>query len=320
MSARVPSVEGLDGLLRGLKLPTFVSQRVQVAKAAQDNAWSFDVYLRQLVELEITERRKHRVERLRKQSGLPDKTLRNLDTARLPTKVARLLPELCEGRFLRDATNVLAFGLPGRGKTHLLSAVGHALIDKGHAVLFRPTALFVQQLLTAKRGLGLEQEIKRLDRFEAVILDDIGYVQQDRDEMEVLFTFLAARYERRSVLISSNLVFSQWDRIFKDPMTTAAAIDRIVHHSVILEMNGGSIREEHARARTGSRGPTTTTAEAATAPMTATTPASPMAATVATVSPMAATAAATAAAAAAAVRKTTTKATKSTRTTKTRKK
>ncbi len=251
MSARLASVEGLDGLLRSLKLPTFVSQRTVVAKAAQENAWSFDAYLRQLVELELTERKKHREERLRKQSGLPDKTLRNLDPARLPTKVARLLPELCEGRFLRDATNVLAFGLPGRGKTHLLSAIGHALIDKGHAVLFRPTALFVQQLLTAKRGLGLEQEIKRLDRFEAVILDDIGYVQQDRDEMEVLFTFLAARYERRSVLISSNLVFSQWDRIFKDAMTTAAAIDRIVHHSVILEMNGGSIREEHAKARTG---------------------------------------------------------------------
>lgn len=273
MIRRVPTTaEGLDGLLRGLKLPTFVSRRAEVAKAAQDNGWTFEVYLRQLVELEITERRKHRVERLRKQSGLPDKTLKNLDPTRLPAKVARLLPELCEGRFLRDATNVLAFGLPGRGKTHLLSAIGHALIDQGIAVLFRPTALFVQQLLTAKRGLGLEQEIKRLDRFEAVILDDIGYVQQDRDEMEVLFTFLAARYERRSVLISSNLVFSQWDRIFKDPMTTAAAIDRIVHHSVILEMNGGSIREEDAKARVASGSaaaatvaasePTTTTAVA----------------------------------------------------------
>lgn len=261
MTRCVPTAEGLDGLLRGLKLPTFVSRRGEVAKAALDNGWTFEVYLRQLVELEIAERRKHREERLRKTSGLPDKTLKNLDLSRLPAKVARLLPELCEGRFLRDATNLLAFGLPGRGKTHLLSAIGHALVDRGHAVLFRPTALFVQQLLTAKRGLGLEQEIKRLDRFEAVILDDIGYVQQDRDEMEVLFTFLAARYERRSVLISSNLVFSQWDRIFKDPMTTAAAIDRIVHHSVILEMNGGSMREEQARARAAPRTPTTTASD-----------------------------------------------------------
>ena len=124
----------------------------------------------------------------------------------------------------------------------MLSAIGHELIERGHKVLFRPTALLVQDLLIAKRELRLERELKRLDRYEAVILDDIGYVQQDREEMEVLFTFLAARYERRSVLITSNLLFSEWERIFKDPMTTAAAIDRLVHHSVILELTGKSVR------------------------------------------------------------------------------
>ncbi len=138
---------------------------------------------------------------------------------------------------------------PGRGKTHLLSAIGHELVERGHKVLFRPTALLVQQLLIAKRELRLEHELKRLDRYEAVILDDIGYVQQDREEMEVLFTFLAARYERRSVLITSNLLFSEWERIFKDPMTTAAAIDRLVHHSVILELTGKSVRAEAAKMR-----------------------------------------------------------------------
>jgi DNA replication protein DnaC len=153
---------------------------------------------------------------------------------------------LCDGTFLRRGTNVLAFGLPGRGKTHALAAIGHELVQRGYRVLFVPTYQLVQRLLGAKRDLLLEAELKRLDRFDAVILDDIGYVQQDRAEMEVLFTFLAERYERRSVMISSNLVFSQWDRIFKDAMTTAAAIDRVVHHSVILEMTGPSFRAEVA--------------------------------------------------------------------------
>jgi len=144
---------------------------------------------------------------------------------------------------------VLAFGLPGRGKTHLACAVGHELVKRGYGVFFTSSVLLVQRLLIAKKELRLEAKLKRLDGFDAVILDDIGYIQQDREEMEVLFTFLAERYERRSVIITSNLVFSQWDRIFKDPMTTAAAIDRVVHHSVIIEMNGPSVRSEVAAQR-----------------------------------------------------------------------
>lgn len=250
MSRAAPSNEGLEVLLRYLKLPGFVDNYQRVAQAAAKEGWSFETYLRQLVEIETSERRERREARMLKASGLPlDKTLEALDLSRLPTKVRRQVPQLCEGSFLKEASNVLAFGLPGRGKTHLLAAVGHELVARGHKVLFRPTALLVQQLLVAKRDLSLEKELKRLDRFEAVILDDIGYVQQDREEMEVLFTFLAARYERRSVLISSNLVFSEWERIFKDPMTTAAAIDRLVHHSVILELTGPSVRAEAAKMR-----------------------------------------------------------------------
>ncbi len=116
-------------------------------------------------------------------------------------------------------------------------------------LLFRPAFALVQHLLIAKRQLTLEKELRRLDRFDVIILDDIGYIQQDREEMEVLFTFLAERYERRSVMITSNLVFSQWDKIFKDPMTTAAAIDRVVHHSVILELTGSSWRDDEAKKR-----------------------------------------------------------------------
>jgi len=198
----------------------------------------------------MDERGQRKTTRLRKQSGLPsEKTLATLDLGRLPAPVRRQLPTLCEGGHLGRADNILAFGLPGRGKTHLLCAIGHELINRGYTVLFIAAFRLVQQLLVAKRDLRLEKELKKLDKFDTVIVDDIGYVQQDREEMEVLFTFLAERYERKGVMISSNLVFSQWDQIFKNPMTTASAIDRLIHHSTILEMNNRSIREEEANKR-----------------------------------------------------------------------
>ena len=156
----------------------------------------------------------------------------------------------------------MAFGLPGRGKTHVLAAIGHELVQRGYAVLFTPAYRLVQRLLAAKRELLLDRELKRLDAYDTVILDDLGYVQQDREEMEVLFTFLSERYERRSVMITSNLVFSQWDQIFKNPLTTMAAIDRLVHHAIILEMGGPSIREEEAQA--ARRNEVRTTEEATT--------------------------------------------------------
>lgn len=243
------TVASLAMLLRALKLPTVARQADEVAQLAEREGWTFVRYLHHLIELEVHERRRRRIARNLKDSELPpDKTLATLDRARLPAKVARTLPALCEGGFVERGDNLLAFGLPGRGKTHLVCAIGHELIQRGHRVLFTATYALVQRLLAAKRDLRLEQELAVLDRFDAVLLDDIGYVQQSRDEMEVLFTFLAERYERRTVIITSNLVFSEWDRIFKDPMTTAAAIDRLVHHSVILEMTGTSIRVEHAQA------------------------------------------------------------------------
>ena len=161
-------------------------------------------------------------------------------------------PTLLEGGFIERAENLLVFGLPGRGKTHFLCALGRELVLR-HActVYFTPTFKLVQQLLTAKRELRLDKLLKKLDRFEAVILDDLGYVQQSREEMEVLFTFLAERYERRSVLVSSNLVFSKWDQIFKDPMTTLAAVDRLVHHAIILEFDGESQRVAPLKAKGG---------------------------------------------------------------------
>jgi DNA replication protein DnaC len=249
MTADTSPLAALVILLRALKLPTIARHAEEVAQVAEREGWSFVRYLHHLVELEVHERRRRRIERNLRQSELPpDKTLATLTRSRLPAKVAKLLPTLCEGAFLARGDNLLAFGLPGRGKTHLICAIGHELIQRGHRVLFVATYALVQRLLAAKRDLRLEQELATLDGYDAVILDDIGYVQQSRDEMEVLFTFLAERYERRSVMITSNLVFSEWDRIFKDPMTTAAAIDRLVHHAIVLEMAGKSIRVEHAQA------------------------------------------------------------------------
>lgn len=248
-------VAALVILLRALKLPTIAQHAEEIAQLAEREGWMFVRYLHHLVELEVHERRRRRVERNLRSAGLPsDKTLATLNRARLPTKVAKMLPTLCEGAFVERGDNLLAFGLPGRGKTHLVCAIGHELIQRGYRVLFVATYALVQRLLVAKRDLRLEHELAVLDGFDAVILDDIGYVQQNRDEMEVLFTFLAERYERRTVIITSNLVFSEWDRIFKDPMTTAAAIDRLVHHAIVLELTGKSLRVEHAQAERTTEG------------------------------------------------------------------
>ncbi len=193
-------------------------------------------------------RRQRRITRLRRASRLPPgKTFETLDTGRLPGPVVQQLQTLATGAFLETATNVLAFGLPGVGKSHALCAVGHALVEAGHSVLYVPAYALVQELLGAKRDLDLPRGLRKLDLFEVILLDDLGYVQQSPDEAEVLFTLLAERYERRSVMVTSNLVFSQWDRIFRDQMATAAAIDRLVHHSVVLEFDVPSFRTDPSR-------------------------------------------------------------------------
>jgi len=267
MMSKIPTTtpaQSMAMMLRALRLPSFLRYAEEIAGKAEREGWTYGQYLKHLAELELIERKQRRKERYLRQSDLPrGKTLSSLDRSRLPTKVSKVLPSLCEGGFAQRGDNVLAFGLPGRGKTHLVCAIGHELIGHGYRVLFAPTYALVQRLLAAKRDLRLEKDLVALDRFDVVILDDIGYVQQSREEMEVLFTFLAERYERKSVMITSNLVFSEWDRIFKDPMTTAAAIDRLVHHAVIVEMTGKSIRAEDA-ATNQKGGPTTITKPQAT--------------------------------------------------------
>jgi DNA replication protein DnaC len=236
-------------LLTLFKVPTMAAELVRrIEKSGQHDALPV---LLEVLEMEAGDRRERRVERLLRGSKLPPgKTFDTFADARLPRALSQQLHELTTGDFLDRAANVLAFGLPGVGKTHAACALGHALVRAGRSVLFTPTYQLVQELLAAKRDLQLPRALRRLDVYELLILDDIGYVQQGADEVEVLFTLMAERYERRSMLITSNLVFSEWERIFKNPMTTAAAIDRLVHHSVILEFDVPSFRTEDAKKRT----------------------------------------------------------------------
>jgi DNA replication protein DnaC len=202
----------------------------------------------EVLEMEAEARQQRRVARLRRAAQLPaDKNLETLDRNALPGTLVRRLRELMRGEFLEQADNILVFGLPGVGKSHAACAIGHALVEQGHTVLFRPAFALSQELLAAKRDLGLPRLLRKLDNFEQLIPDDIGYLKQNAEEAEVLFTLIAERYERRSILITSNLVFSQWERIFKDPMATTAALDRLVHHAVILEFNVPSYRTRDRR-------------------------------------------------------------------------
>ena len=241
--------------LKQLRLPSFAAHCERLAGQARRRGWDPLRYLAELAEVETVERWDRRVARLTKQARLPrGKTLQSLDTGRLPAAVRGMLPELCGGGFLRDAVNVLAFGRPGVGKTHVLCAVAGELVRRGHPTLFTSARALTERLAVAKRDLGLNRELQRLDRVQCLLLDDIGYVRQDRAEMEVLFELLAHRYERRSVMLTSNLVFSKWDSIFPDKMTAAAAVDRVVHHSVVLELDIPSYRAEQARARVAEAG------------------------------------------------------------------
>lgn len=238
----------LGDLLTTFKLPTVSAQLAErLLKAGKADALPLVL---EVCELEAQDRHTRRVERLRKASELPPGKTFETFKERVPKALMQKMQELSRGDFLDRAANVLMFGLPGVGKSHAAAAIGHALVDRGHSVLFAPAYKVVQNLLAAKRDLALPRALRRLDVFDLLILDDIGYVQQSPDEAEVLFTMMAERYERRSLLITSNLVFSEWDRIFKNPMTTAAAIDRVVHHSVILEFAGvTSFRGEEAKDR-----------------------------------------------------------------------
>lgn len=240
--------EELTLCLGELNLLTISRLYARLADEARAESLSHEQFLFNLVRQECDIRRNKRIERYLKESHLPlEKTMDNFNLKRIPLKAAQQVKTLIEGEFVARNENLLIFGTPGGGKTHLACGIGHELIRREKRVYFSTCALLLQDLLLAKKELKLKRILKTLARYDVLIIDDIGYVQQDQKEMEVLFTLLAERYERGSVIITSNLAFSKWNNIFKDPMMTAAAVDRIIHHSVILELNIPSYRIDEAK-------------------------------------------------------------------------
>lgn len=234
--------------LKELRLPTINQAVDEVLLRAQKESLSFDEYLLDLLKQECLARKNNRVERYLKESGLPlEKSFATFDLSRIGQAIINQISTLRNSSFLDRKENILAFGSPGSGKTHLLCALGQELIYKSRKIVFFTCSILVQRLLIAKRDLRLPNYLKKLAAYDAIIIDDIGYVQQSRQEMEVLFSLLAHCYERTSIMLTSNLAFSKWEEIFKDPMVTAAAIDRLVHHSIILELNLPSYRLEYSK-------------------------------------------------------------------------
>jgi len=240
--------EELESLLKTYRLGLLADELVEaMLSAGHQDALEL---VAELFEREDEARRGRRVQRLLKESRLSRaKTFETLEQERLGAKLGLNLSALRDGSWVERAQNVLCFGAPGVGKSHVAQALGHEMIKQGRRVRMYQTFELVQELLQAKAELKLARALKKLDGYEVLIVDDLGYVQQEAGEVEVLFTLMAERYERRSMVITSNLVFSQWDQIFKNEMTTAAAIDRLVHHAVILEFNVSSYRSQQALAR-----------------------------------------------------------------------
>ncbi|RQY08785.1 transposase [Burkholderia stagnalis] len=237
------------GLMLGeLRLPTIARLWPEFAQRSDKEGWQATRLLGALLEHELAERVKRRIERHRIESRLdPTKRLDSFDFGMVPMVSKAHVMALATGdSWLEKGATILLFGPPGGGKTHLGCGIGHALIDAGYRVLFTRTSEIVQKLQVARQSLQLPSLLGKLDRFDLIILDDLSYVRKDQAETSVLFELIAERYERRSLLITANQPFSGWNDVFPDPSMTVAAIDRLVHHSTIFELNVESYRRRNA--------------------------------------------------------------------------
>ena len=262
----------LPVLLTQLRLPTVACLWPALTETADRESWPAAKTIAALMEHEVAERARRRTARHLLEARLPaGKTLDCFDfTAVTSISKARVIA-LAEGdSWLDQGTNILLFGPPGVGKSHLAAALGHAMVDAGYRVLFTRTTDLVQQLQTARQELKLATAIEKLDKYHLLVLDDLSYVQKSQAETSVIFELISARYERRSLLITANQPFGAWDAIFPDPAMTVAAIDRLVHHSIILEMNTDSYRRKSAelKLRRKSTGSATKAAPAEPSPAT----------------------------------------------------
>ncbi len=241
-------VTKLTLMLNELRLPTIKQLWPTFAERSDKEGWPAARFLSAITEHEIAERGRRRMERhLAEAKLLPGKTLDTFDFDAVPMISKAQVMAICAGdSWLENGANLILFGPPGGGKSHLSSGIGLALIEKGWRVLFVRTSDLVQKLQVARRELALENAINRLDRFDLLILDDLAYVAKDQAETSVLFELISARYERRSLMITANQPFGEWNRVFPDPAMTLAAVDRLVHHATIFEMNVESYRRRAA--------------------------------------------------------------------------
>lgn len=228
----------MKSLFERLRMVDIIDQYEDLTKQATQEQWEYEKYLSEVLKIEESGRTKRRVERYERLSGLPSfKRFDSFNQKELAPDIQMKIKTLQRGDFINRYENILLFGQPGTGKTHLASAFGHELIRQGKKVYFSLCSTLVQELLRAKETFSLPRKLKQLSRYDLIIIDEIGYIQQSRDEMEVLFTLLADRYERGSFIVTSNLPFSKWEQVFKNKMLAAAAIDRLVHHSIILKLD-----------------------------------------------------------------------------------
>ena len=241
----------LPELLSTLRLPTIARLWAQLGERSDREGWPAARYLATLLEHELAVRYQRRIQRHLQEADLPaGKSLTTFDFASVPmVNMSQINALAAGGSWLDKGANILAFGPPGVGKSHLSAGLGQALVEKGYRVLFTRTTDLVQRLQAARRDLSLESLMEKLDKYDLLILDDISYVRKDQAETSVLFELISARYERRSLLITANKPFGQWDEIFPDKAMTVAAIDRLVHHAVILEINTESYRRKTAVSR-----------------------------------------------------------------------
>lgn len=241
----------LDLILNELRLPAIRRFWPQFAEAADKEGWPAARLLAALAEHELAERDRRRIERHLTEARLPPgKTIDSFDFDAVPMISKAQVMALCsDDTWLTGSANLIMFGPPGGGKSHLAAAIGLALVERGWRVLFTRTSDLVQKLQVARRELALEAAINRLDRYHLLILDDLAYVARDQAETSVLFELISARYERRSILITANQPFAEWNNVFPDPAMTLAAVDRLVHHATILEMNVESYRRRAALER-----------------------------------------------------------------------
>jgi DNA replication protein DnaC len=248
MSATTIDASRLTLLLNELRLPAIKHLWQQFAERSDKEGWPAARLLMALAEHEVAERDRRRIERHLGEAKLPvDKILDNFDFAAVPMISKAQVSALCAGDgWLEKGANLLLFGPPGGGKSHLAAAIGLSLVEKGWRVFYTRTSDLVQRLQIARREFALEAAIQRLDRYHLLILDDLVYVTKDQAETSVLFELISARYERRSVLITANQPFGEWGKVFQDPAMTLAAVDRLVHHATIFEMNVDSYRRRNA--------------------------------------------------------------------------